>query len=1339
MKTTPSWRHHLLAAAVFAACQPAGAQLAPNALPTGGTVSAGQATFTTQGSVLRIDQATQRAIINFNTFDIGASAKVNVSQPNAASALLARTLSANPSQIQGQLQANGAVWLVNPAGILVGPNARIDVGQFVATTLKVNDGDFLAGRLTFGDGSAATGAVRNLGDIRAASGGSVYLVGADVENAGTITAPGGSVALAAGKTVQIMDTATPGVSVQVTGGSGTAANLGRITAEAGRIGLAGALVRNEGTLDASSLVREGGRIFLRATQDVTTSATSRIAADGTTGGRVELYAERAARIDGDVSATGSAGPGGFVDTSGRQSLDVVRAPQVGKGGEWLIDPITLLVMGDADEGVSGAGTPVITSSENGARVRASTISSQLDAGVNVTLTTGGATPGLGDIFIYDAITKTAGGDATLRLNAYNNTYIQAPITSSSGKLNLTLNNTMEGAYGITSVYAPIDLNGGNLTITEGSSASRGAAVVYNGGSINLNGGTVWARYINVVDGGSISSKGGTLDLTEQLGLIGGTLKVDSGTLAVAGGLGLRGTVEISPGATLAVSGNSSVFAGSVFRGGDGNMSFAGTLYLDAPLTFGVDQPTLTLNNVSLSGAPQNALVTSGNAIVAGAVSLTGQSHWQNTGAVTVEGDGKISVVSESAQFSNAAGAKVVTSGTVDTVLQGAGGNTFSNEGTLEKTSTGQQHYAGISNSAGSQLLVSGGTLGVSGNLFGSMETAAGTTLNVGNAVLSADSSFTGAGSLRWSDHVSLTGPLTLAATAPALTLAANTVIHGGSADNVLTTRNAVSVTDGQVTLADSTAWHNEGALTIGGGSTPARLDVGAGTALNNASGSSLSLLSNGTLAVAGTLQHDAGATWTGGGGLSVAGGGVTLTGSAAMGRLEVSGGTLQATGGLNVTDAYSQAGGTVQLANAALNQSAGDLVVGSLTAQNLLLRSQSGAVRQTTGTSLGVTGQLVASAATGIALGSTTNELSQIAANNRGSGGVALASRVPTSLYGVTTDSGNITVAVDGSLDVLGTAPSMAFIAALPGTAVNPATESGFSSSGAIRTGNGTVALTAGTSLDIRAGVGVSSGGGAISMLARNGLLNVNAGASVNSGSGSIDLTSQGPGAWVNAPLSVFSGARPSITPNDAVEAAAQAAAEAAARKAAEEAAAKAAADAAAQKAAADAAAKAASDAAARKAADDAAAKAAADAAAAQAAQKAAADAAAKAAADAAAKAVAADAAARADAEQAARQAAQDAARQAEAQSSPPLAPGDSTSVAIAANTTVSILAQTYASQTTGGSPGSFGGSTAAAADSTDTSNSANGDSKKPSSKDVMAEVKDSSVAKDAPKKMYCN
>lgn len=302
------------------------------ALPTGGQVTHGSATFAQSGATLAITNS-NGAIIQWPGFSIGSGELVRFNQPNAASSVLNRVVGSDPSVLLGQLQSNGRVFLINPAGILVGAGARIDVAGFVASTLQLSDLDFLAGRFNFQAVPNAAG-IRNDGTITTPSGGSVYLVAPQVDNAGLIQTPGGEVILAAGQTVQIGDTATPGVRVEVSGSATTATNVGSVIAEAGRVGLVGALVKNSGTLSAASAVDEGGRVFLRAADKVEQTASGRIDASGTRGGSVTLAAGDTTLVAGSVTARGDADSGGNVQIVGARVgvLDDSRVDVSGVGG-----------------------------------------------------------------------------------------------------------------------------------------------------------------------------------------------------------------------------------------------------------------------------------------------------------------------------------------------------------------------------------------------------------------------------------------------------------------------------------------------------------------------------------------------------------------------------------------------------------------------------------------------------------------------------------------------------------------------------------------------------------------------------------------------------------------------------------------------------------------------------------------------------------------------------------------------------------------------------------------------------------------------------------------------
>src|SRR5450830_1220367 len=606
-----SLRISMTAAAICAAWNVPALAAAPpvNTLPTGGTIGYGNATITQNGNTLNINQTSQQAIGSFTTFSIGSNAVVDISQPNAAAAFLARVTGSDPSLIYGLLKSNGTVALINQNGILVGPTGVVDVARFIASTLNVSDSDFLAGRLTFNNGATA-GDVENQGTIKTASGGSVYLIGSNVTNSGVIQSPNGEILLAAGQTVQLVDTATPGVSVNVTGTAGSVTNLGTISAAAGRIGIAAGLINNSGNINASSVVNDGGRIFLRASQNLTTTASSNITADGAgKGGSVVLYSDKVAYLDGDIAARGAAGKGGYVETSGRQSLDVVKVPSVGSGGEWYIDPYDLEVVSDSFATNNTTADPVnaISSSGNSSKIRASTIVGMLNSGTDVTLTTGNSGGSdAGNITVSADINKVGVVDSNLTLNAQNNISINANITSSGSALNLTLNSYYRGdgggSHDANVNHADISLNGGVLTVSNGNSTITSNA---GNGGLNLNNGS---RLLLTQVSSGLKAADVTVDGTSSLFISQGSASVGNFTNS--------GITNVSGSGTLNVSGDVNNH-NLLNLSGSGNVNISGSIYNTDTGTMNVDATSLHFNQT-------NSLNTSGNFNVnGGTVSVQG--------------------------------------------------------------------------------------------------------------------------------------------------------------------------------------------------------------------------------------------------------------------------------------------------------------------------------------------------------------------------------------------------------------------------------------------------------------------------------------------------------------------------------------------------------------------------------------------------------------------------------------------------------------------------------------------------------------------------------------------
>ena len=104
-------------------------------LPTGGQIVSGSGAITQGGNVTTIQQNSQSLSLNWQSFDIGANQTVDFLQPGSSSIAVNRILGNTASDIEGHLNANGQVWLINPNGVLFGKGAQVDVGGIVASTL----------------------------------------------------------------------------------------------------------------------------------------------------------------------------------------------------------------------------------------------------------------------------------------------------------------------------------------------------------------------------------------------------------------------------------------------------------------------------------------------------------------------------------------------------------------------------------------------------------------------------------------------------------------------------------------------------------------------------------------------------------------------------------------------------------------------------------------------------------------------------------------------------------------------------------------------------------------------------------------------------------------------------------------------------------------------------------------------------------------------------------------------------------------------------------------------------------------------------------------------------
>jgi filamentous hemagglutinin family protein len=144
-----------------------------------------------------------KAIINYESFNIGKDSKVTFIQPKSNSTVLNRVQGGDPSAIMGQLNANGRVFLINPNGIIIGPSGSINTASFIASTLDIANDDFLNDRFQFNlKPGSENSSILNQGHISCPEG-AIALLAPHIRNEGAIMAQAGKVVLTGGEKVTL--------------------------------------------------------------------------------------------------------------------------------------------------------------------------------------------------------------------------------------------------------------------------------------------------------------------------------------------------------------------------------------------------------------------------------------------------------------------------------------------------------------------------------------------------------------------------------------------------------------------------------------------------------------------------------------------------------------------------------------------------------------------------------------------------------------------------------------------------------------------------------------------------------------------------------------------------------------------------------------------------------------------------------------------------------------------------------------------------------------------------------------------------------------------------------
>jgi filamentous hemagglutinin family protein len=267
-------------------------------LPQGAEVKAGHAECSGDAMSVEI-RASDKSIIEYQSFNIQEGEKVTFIQPNRSATVLNRVIGNDPSSIWGQLEANGKVFLVNRNGIYFSPSARVNVGSLIASTLDISDQNFLEERYLFQQNSNEDASIVNAGLLSASPEGFIALLGSRIQNDGVIAAKAGKVVCAAGEKITLDFAGDELISFTVQGKvKGSISQNGTIDVQEGDVFLRMGdahhvlqeIVNTDGAKEAHYILEEDGHIFL--------SASSKIA-----GEKIEIHGKMV-EAQGEVVSTG---------------------------------------------------------------------------------------------------------------------------------------------------------------------------------------------------------------------------------------------------------------------------------------------------------------------------------------------------------------------------------------------------------------------------------------------------------------------------------------------------------------------------------------------------------------------------------------------------------------------------------------------------------------------------------------------------------------------------------------------------------------------------------------------------------------------------------------------------------------------------------------------------------------------------------------------------------------------------------------------------------------------------------------------------------------------------